>query len=122
MKDSEDKHILVVDDEPDMCWNFRQILEFEGYKVSTANGGEEAIDIVKKGNIDLIIMDVMLPGIDGIETYRRIKKIDANLSVIMITGCSSTNKVMEAIKLGVVDYITKPFSNKYIINLIKSAL
>ncbi|MBU4184845.1 MAG: response regulator [Proteobacteria bacterium] len=122
MKDSEDKHILVVDDEPDMCWNFRQILEAEGYKVSTANGGEEAIDIVKKGNIDLIIMDVMLPGIDGIETYRRTRKIDANLPIIMITGYPSTNHAMEAIKLGVVDYITKPFSNEYIINLIKSVL
>jgi len=122
MRDSEDKHILVVDDEPDLCWNFRQILESEGYKVSTANGGEEAIDIVKKGNIDLIIMDVMLPGIDGIETYRRIKKMGANLPVIMITGYTSTNKAMEAIKLGAVDYITKPFSNEYIINLIKSVL
>lgn len=122
MLDSEDKHILVVDDEPDMCWIFRQILESEGYKVLTANSGKEAIDMVKKGNIDLIIMDVMMPGIDGLETYRRIKKMGANLPVIMITGHGNMSKAMEAIKLGVMDYITKPFSNVYITNLIKSVL
>ena len=122
MKDSKDKHILVVDDEPDTRWIFRDILQSEGYKVSTANSGEEAIDIVEKEDIDLIIMDVMLPGIDGLETYRWIKKMGANLPVIMITGHASMSKAMEAIKLGVVDYITKPLKNEYIIKLIELAL
>lgn len=122
MRDNKNKHILVIDDEPDISWVFQQFLEDEGYKVSTANSGEEAIDIVKKGNIDLIIMDVMLPGIDGLETYRQIKKMGLNLPVIMITGYGSMTKAMEAVELGAVDYITKPFKDEYVTNLIKVAL
>jgi len=117
-----DKHILVVDDEPDLCWVLCRILEAEGYKVSTADSGEEAIDIVEKGNIDLIIMDVLMPEIDGLESYRRIKKMDASLPVIMITGHASMDKAMEAIKLGAVDYIAKPFRSEHVTNVIKLAL
>jgi len=122
MRDRMDKHILVVDDEPDLCWVLCRILEDEGYRVSTADSGEEAIDIVEKGDIDLIILDVLMPEIDGLEAYRRIKKMDASLPVIMITGHASMDKAMEAIKLGAVDYIAKPFRSEHVTNVIKLAL
>lgn len=122
MRNNRSEHILIVDDEQDFCWILGKILQEERYKVSSASSGEEAIDKVKKGNVDLIILDVMLPGIDGIETYQRIRKMDPELPVIMITGYESMDITMKAMKLGAVDYITKPFNNQYMINLIKRAL
>lgn len=119
MQDNKNKHILIVDDEQDLCWILGEILEEEGYKVSSANSGEETIDRVKKGNVDLIILDVMLPGMDGLEALRRIKKLHAKLPVIMITGYGSMDIATKAMKLGAMDYITKPFKDEYIINLIK---
>lgn len=115
-------NLLVVDDEQGMCNLLKKIIEAEGYKVTEATSGEDAISVVKKGNIDLVVMDVIMPGIGGMGALRKIKKINEDIPVIMITGYASVKIASESMKSGAIDYISKPFDNKYLISLIKEAL
>ena len=90
-------------------------LKTKGYaNVLTAENGEEAVKIVEKDNVKLILLDVMLPGINGIEVLRRVKAINKDVNVIMITGYPDETKAKEAIKEGVYDYIIKPFDLFYL--------
>lgn len=102
--------ILVVDDEESL----RDILQFslsdEGYEVVTAPNGEEAMERIDENNIDLVILDIKMPGIDGIEVLRRIKKgVNSDIGVIMMTAYGSPQTATEVRELGAYDYILKPF-------------
>ncbi|HVN67217.1 MAG TPA: response regulator, partial [Candidatus Sulfotelmatobacter sp.] len=99
-------NILVVDDEPDLRDSLRLLLK-DRYTVHLAGTGREALDIIKRGPIDLVLLDVRLPEIDGLEVLKMIKGIDDSIEVIMVTAVITVGKAVEAIRHGAYDYITK---------------
>jgi len=114
--------ILVVDDEEIILDLFREVLEAEGYRVWTACNGEEAIEKVKTMPFDLILSDMKMPGIDGLELLERGKEIDPEIDVIIITGYASVETAVKAMRLGAADYLTKPLNNELIKIIIAKTL
>jgi len=114
--------ILVVDDEENILETLRGILEDEGYKVITVSSGEQAISSYPEVSPDIVLMDVWMPGIDGIETLKALKNIDRDSCVIMISGHSNIDTAVHALKLGAYDFLEKPLSLNKVIILIKRAL
>ena len=106
----ETGNILLVDDEPGMLRYISTLLEVDDYKVQTACTGEEAVEKVRKGlRPDLILLDLVMPGINGLETLEKIRQIQPGAKVVMLSCVTDTRKVVQAIRLGAHDYITKPF-------------
>ena len=102
--------ILLVDDEPGMLRYIKTLLEVDEYKVETATTGEEALQKIEGGLApDLILLDVLMPGIDGIETLEKLRQKQPNLKVVMLSCVNDTRKVVQAMRLGAQDYLTKPF-------------
>ena len=117
------KHkILVVDDDHAIRTMLQKILEREGYEVETAFNGEEGVEMVEKDPPDLIFLDLGLPGIDGIEALKRIKKSDPDMAAIMITAEGSIQSAVAAMKAGARNYITKPFNTDEIQLLVAETL
>ena len=114
--------ILVIDDDDQLRKSFCKLLKEEKYAVISAASGEAGIEIVKQNALDLVILDMRLPGINGMETFKRIKKIDLKLPVIIITAYGTTKIAIEATKLGAYDYVLKPFDVPDMLNLIKQAI
>ena len=103
-------HILLVDDEPGMLRYIRTLLEVEDYKVETASTGEEALERLQKGSRpDLVLCDLLMPGIDGLQTLEQIRQIQPGAKVVMLSCVGDTRKVVQAMRLGAYDYLTKPF-------------
>ena len=120
---TEKAKILLVDDEPGMLRYIKTILEVEDHQVSTASTGEEAIEAVQKGmNPDLVLLDLLMPGIDGLETLENLRKLRPGVKVVMLSCVSDTKKVVQAIRLGAADYITKPFQKAELDNVIDQCL
>jgi len=113
--------ILVVDDDDGVLKLFDITLRNE-YKVLTVNNGREALELANKKKLDLVILDLKMPDMNGIEILRRINRIDENIEVIIITGYGTMKSARVAMKLGAYDYITKPFQIDYVKGLIKDAL
>jgi nitrogen regulation protein NR(I) len=101
--------LLLIDDEADMQYSFRRILAPSEIELITASSGEEGLKLLSKLKPDLVIMDVRMGGINGLETLRRLRQIDAKLPVIMMTAYGTTQTAIEAMKLGAYDYLLKPF-------------
>lgn len=101
-------NILIVDDQKNICRFLQLELDHEGYKTFIANDGYSAIDIVKENSINLILLDVMMNGIDGIETCKRIREF-SEIPIIMLTAKSQIRDKVIALDCGADDYITKPF-------------
>jgi two-component system nitrogen regulation response regulator NtrX len=114
--------ILVVDDETDIRKSLRGILEEEGYKVSTAESGEACIDVLKTHSFDVVLLDIWLPGIDGLETLEKIKEHEDAPEVIIISGHGTIDTAVRATKLGAFDFLEKPLSLERTLILIKNAL
>lgn len=114
--------ILIVDDEPNVCTSLKGVLEDEGYEVSTASNGEEALEQSAKFQPDIMLLDVVMPKIDGIEVLKRIKTIDSNLGVIVMSGHGTIEIAVKALKLGALDFITKPISLDSLLIRIEQAL
>src|SRR5580658_6199450 len=107
---SEAANILLVDDEPGMLRYIRTLLEVDEHKVQTASTGEEAVDHVQKGlQPDLVLLDLLMPGIDGLQTLEQLRQLKPGLKVVMLSCVNDTRKVVQAMRLGAVDYLTKPF-------------
>ena len=107
---AEKEKILVVDDEPSIRKYLQTLLEVDGYDVETVPGGKEALEKVGAGlRPDFIILDVLMPEIDGLETLRQLMQVDRTLNVIMLSCSNEVTTVVEAIRLGALDYLTKPF-------------
>ncbi len=107
--DTEKKRILIVDDEFSICEVLAQFLKKDGYNVSMASNGEEAIGIIGRENIDMIISDIKMPGISGVDLLKRVKESAPSMPVLMTTGFPTLDTAIEALKLGAYDYMTKPF-------------
>jgi len=103
--------IMIVDDEKGMCDFLRYLLEGEGYEVDHANSGAEALAKLESKSVHLILADIKMPGMDGLEMLRRIKEIDENVVVIVMTGYSSLETAIKAIKYNAHNYLTKPFDD-----------
>src|SRR5215469_9910104 len=107
---TETANILLVDDEPGMLRYIRTLLEVDDHKVETASTGEEALERVQKGlQPDLVLLDLLMPGIDGLETLEQLRRMSPGVKVVMLSCVSDTRKVVQAIRLGAHDYLTKPF-------------
>jgi two-component system response regulator AtoC len=107
---SEATNILLVDDEPGMLRYIRTLLEVDDYKVETASTGEEALQRVEKGlEPDMVLLDVLMPGIDGLETLEQLRQMRPGVKVVMLSCVNDTRKVVQAMRLGAQDYLTKPF-------------
>jgi two-component system response regulator AtoC len=107
---AEKAKILLVDDEPGMLRYIKTLLEVDDHRVETASTGEEALEKVQKGlSPDLVLLDLLMPGIDGLETLESLRKLHPGTKVVMLSCVNDTKKVVQAIRLGATDYITKPF-------------
>ena len=115
-------NILVVDDDKTVCKSIANVLENEGYKVDMAFSGEEALAAVNKNKYAVVLLDLMLPGISGIEVLQQIKKQNPNITAIMITGYPSVKTAVESIKLSAFDYIPKPFTPDELCGVVARAL
>ena len=116
------KTILIVDDEKNYLLVLRAILEDEGYEVLTALSGQEALEIQKRSDLDLILTDMKMPGMDGIELLEQVKLNDPDLPVIMMTAHGTIDKAVEAMQKGAYTYILKPFDNERLIIYAKKAI
>jgi DNA-binding NtrC family response regulator len=114
--------ILVVDDHAGICHSFKKVLGRHGYEVIAALGGEEALEKVTIENPDLVFMDVTMPKLGGLETLKKLKALVPDLTVIMMTGYSTTEKAITAMKYGAYDYIIKPLDNVKLLALVKKAI
>jgi two-component system, OmpR family, alkaline phosphatase synthesis response regulator PhoP len=109
--------ILVVDDEEDILELVRHHLKREGYAVQCADSGEKALTAARTGPVDLIILDLMLPGIDGLEVTRQLKNgpLTKHIPILMLTAKGEESDVVTGLELGADDYVTKPFSPRILI-------
>lgn len=116
--------ILIVDDEEDILELIKYNLKSEGYQILTAQTGEAAIKIARQSQLDLLILDLMLPGIDGLEVTRYLKNNAStrDLPIVMLTAKGEESDVVTGLELGANDYISKPFSPKVLIARIRAIL
>jgi DNA-binding NtrC family response regulator len=115
--------ILIVDDEPDMLRLLSMILRDKtSYQITTTNNPIEARELVKQGGFDLVLSDLKMPGLDGIEIIDAVKKVDEDIPVIIITAFASVESASEAMQKGGFDFITKPFRKEQILFTIDKAL
>ena len=113
--------ILVVDDDTNICELLRLYLTKEGYQVTTANDGEEGLDKFNQVKPDMVLLDVMMPKMDGLEVCRRIRKL-GNTPVMMLTAKGETFDKVLGLELGADDYMVKPFDTKEVVARIKAVL
>src|SRR5687767_647087 len=114
--------ILVIDDEEIMREILEALLAREGYDVRLASSGEEGLDIARSTAFDAAIVDVMMPGMDGIAALDELKKLDDDLPVLMVTAFASVETAISAMKRGAFDYITKPFKNDEVLVVVRNAV
>jgi DNA-binding NtrC family response regulator len=113
--------ILAVDDEQDMLDTFKSILNRE-FEITTTDSGEAVCEIIRKENVDLVLLDIKMPKVGGVDVLKNIKEIESDLDVIMVTASKEIKSAVECIKLGALDYITKPFEVTELKSIIKNAL
>src|SRR6059058_6299943 len=114
--------LLLIHDEADVQYSFRRIFDSPEIELATASSGEEGLKLIPLFKPDLVIMDVRMGGISGLETLRRIREIDSKLLVIMMTAYGTTQTAIEAMKLGAYDYLLKPFDVPKLKQLVAAGL
>lgn len=121
------KKILVIDDEELITKSLLKLLEKEGYKATVARNGKEALELVKKNDFDLVISDVRMPELDGVETVKQVREYleksgKKPIPEVLITGYADADKYTSAMELEVTDYLYKPFDNKEFLRIVKKAI
>ncbi len=114
--------VLIVDDAPDTLDIIQKLLSYEGYVVILATTGEEGVKKVEEEKPDVVLMDINLPGIDGTEALKKIRKINPIQSVIMLTAYATVDNAIRALKEGASDFVKKPFENEHLIHIVNQAL
>ena len=112
--------ILVADDEKDLARATRMILNYSGYDVDVAYNGKEALEKVKNDNYDIIILDIMMPIMDGIEALKEMRKAGINTPIILLTAKAGIDDKVEGLDAGANDYLTKPFNKKELLARIRA--
>src|SRR4030042_3864358 len=110
-KNQDAQNLLVVDDEEVIRKGMRRILEAEGYQVTTSASGRTAIEKIQEQDFDVVITDLKMPGMDGTGVLKTIKILQPEVPVVIITGYSTVDTAVEAMKNGAFDYIAKPFTS-----------
>jgi DNA-binding response OmpR family regulator len=116
------KRVLVVEDDAGIRQGIVDALEFEGYQVYEAGTGDEGLDKALKVEIDLLLLDLVLPGCDGLEILRQVRKVYATLPVIILTAKGDENDRVEGLRLGADDYVVKPFSVRELLARVAAVL
>lgn len=119
---AENVRILIVDDERGVRESFEMILKIKDYEVKTFEDGESAISPLKKDMFDMAFVDYKLPGMDGIEVLKKIKEIDPTIEVVIVTAYASESSHANAITLGALEYLRKPFLMEEIYELVERGL
>ena len=114
--------LLVIDDDESVRLLLRDLLEEAGYTVRTAKSGEEALQLIRVATYDIIITDLRLSGMYGLEVVKEVRAIDPGIDVIVMTGYASVNSAVESMKAGAIDYITKPFNSDHIKMVVQKSL
>jgi two-component system, OmpR family, response regulator MprA len=114
-------HVLVVDDDPRMLSMMRRVLEADGYHVVTAAEGESALDIVRRGQVNLIILDVMMPGLDGFEVCRTVRR-ESVVPILMLTARDEAVDKVGGLDCGADDYVVKPFDTDELMARVRALL
>ncbi len=115
-------NILIVDDEAAICQSLKGALEDEGYKAAAVETGEACLEVIRKHPFDIVLLDIWLPGIDGLETLEKIKEAEDGPEVIMISGHGTIETAVRATKLGAFDFLEKPLSLERTLILVKNAI
>ncbi|MFH1683780.1 MAG: response regulator [Candidatus Margulisiibacteriota bacterium] len=110
--------ILVVDDEQAVCDVLKKFLGKKGYTGLTALSGQEALEIIKNEKPKIVLLDIRMPEMNGIEVLKKIREIDQQIGIVMITAVHEEETAKKCIKLGAYDYITKPFGLEYLENVL----
>ena len=119
---SSKDEILIVDDEEMMCLVLSGVFEDAGYDVRTASNGEDAMKKIGERLPDVLLMDIIMPGLSGMEVLRRIKSIDDSFPVILMTAMAGVSGAVDAMRDGAFDYIAKPFHNEELLKLVGAAV
>jgi len=114
--------ILVLDDEQIVLESVSRVLEGENYQVATCRKGEGAVEALKGGSFDILITDMKMPGMDGLQAMEALAEVDPDLSMIMLTGYATIDTAVQAMKLGAVDYIKKPFTPEQLTELVEKVM
>ncbi len=114
----ENVTVLLVDDEKDFVEALAERLKLRGFSIMVCFDGEEAINKIKEAAVDVVILDVQMPGLDGVSTLREIKQLAPLIEVIMLTGHGTVQTAIDGMKLGAYDYIFKPVKNEDLVDKI----
>ena len=117
----ENARILLVDDETDFTDTMSQLLQTRGYRVTAVNGGESAIKALGQAGYDVMVLDLKMPGMDGMATLKEAKKLELFTETLILTGHATVDTALEAIKLGAYDYLTKPCDIDELVQKIQGA-
>ena len=116
------KRILVVDDDPSVTSVLRRGLAYESFAVDIAGSGEEALEVARERYPDVVILDVMMPGLNGVEVLKRLRAADEHLPVLMLTAKDSDTDQVAGLEAGADDYLTKPFTFKVLVARVRALL
>src|SRR3989344_5581582 len=114
--------LLIVDDEVEICDFLKSFFEERDYEVVTANSGEAALEIVKKIRPQVVLLDIKMPGMNGVRVLEEIKQKFPRIKVIMVTAIETRDKIEECLRLGADNYITKPLSLEYLENDVREKI
>ncbi len=116
------KNILIVDDEPIIRHTLKNDLQKEEFLVTTAENGEEAVNLIRERHFDLVVTDLSMPGIGGIQVLSEAKEVDTHICVIILTGFGDIGSAIDALRLGANDYLLKPCDNEELVLRINNCL
>jgi len=119
---AKNNKILIVDDEPEMVEELKEILESEGYIVDSAFNGEEALLKFNKGGINLVLLDIKMPRMNGVEVYRKMRKINSSIPIIIVTGSFAKKNAEQILQEGADAIIYKPFEVEELLTLIRKEI
>ncbi len=119
---SQKLRMLVVDDNEEFCQNVRDVVELQGYEVLTAYDGFQALELVRQNGLDLVLMDVKMPVMDGVATFKKIKQIAPQTPVIMVTAYAVEQLVRDALRQGAFGFLRKPLDFELLFALIENAV
>lgn len=114
--------ILIAEDEADLAKGLKDNLQFEGYEVLTAGDGETALNLALKQQPDILLLDIMMPKMDGLEVCKRVRQAGFTIPILMLTAKSQEIDIVRGLEMGADDYVTKPFSIRELLARIKAAL
>jgi two-component system nitrogen regulation response regulator NtrX len=117
----EDTKILIIDDEKNILESIKMVLAYENYQVETSGSGLDGVELFKTFRPDIVLLDVKMPGFDGIEVLKNLKSINRLSEIIMISGHSGIKEAVEASKLGAFDFLEKPISRDKLLLTVRNA-